>query len=37
VLCQRLIDERVLALECFGRAAAWLRIVVQRRIDDLSK
>jgi hypothetical protein len=37
VLCQRLIDERVLSLECFCRAAAWLRIVVERRINDLSK
>ena len=37
VLCQGLVDERMLPLQGIGRATAWLSVVVERRIDDLSK
>jgi hypothetical protein len=37
VVCQRLVDERVLPLQRLGGATTGLLIVIERRIDDLGK
>ena len=37
VVCQRLVDERVLPLQRLGGATTGLLVVIERRIDDLGE